>query len=373
MARIGNRFWILIGCTLIWASLAVMVGGFVSGFLFWIGLGLLAYEWLVVAASFSGLAVTRELSADRLMAGEHLEVKLHLTRRLALPFYWFVVKDRSDLEEDCSVEQAHFYLSDKADLTVEYKVYQLKRGRYVFRGMECSAGDLFGFITRTRFVAQERTVLVYPRLHPVGDLMAEWTEKGPEHRKNKTWPDPSVVSGIRNYEHGDRLQRIHWKASARGQGLKVKELDREAAEEYLLVLDQREQAYRGRSEEVFERAVSMTASLAREWIRRQIPVSVLLTGKVPLHLMPATTEEHFVRILEYLVDVKPDGKQPLDPQTVLGRRGWGRQARVVLITPEEDVSVRSFAEELKRLNIRLTCVAVNEESAPAGSRAGARI
>ncbi|WP_164491580.1 DUF58 domain-containing protein [Staphylospora marina] len=370
MVRKRNGWWPLVAFTMLSAVLAVWVGGFVAGFLFWIGLGLLVYEGLVAMICFAGASVDRELSSTRLTAGEDLEVRLRVRRDFRWPLYWFMVRDKSDLEHSVSGLRAEFLVTSESE-EFEYRVYHLKRGRYAFAGAELQAGDLFGFMSRTRFQEDPRTLTVYPRLMPVDKLPEGWSA-GETNRKHRLLEDSGVVTGIRNYRHGDRLQLIHWKASSRGQGWKVKEFDRSASAQILLLLDQRASAYRGRGEHVFEHAVSLTASLVREWMDRRIPVSVMLGGKTPVRLPTVATEDQFMRLMEYLVDVKPDGSALPDVRWVFGHRGGGR-LHVVMVCAAEDDAVRAFARELNRIGSSFQCldVAGRERVAETGGPAKA--
>ncbi|WP_181753189.1 DUF58 domain-containing protein [Paenactinomyces guangxiensis] len=347
--RDASGLLLLTGLTLIWAVMAVRMGGFVSGFLFYTGLIFTILEAIVYFTCFRGLSVSRNISQHRLMAGDHIRVSLTCARHYFFPFTWFTLRDLSDLKDQCSIGEAEFLVPNEKNVKLDYSVYNLQRGRYHFNQLECTGGDLFGLVRRTMTIPQPETVLVYPRVQPITHWNSFAGNPGSQKQTYKrNWQDPSAVTGLRNYQVGDRLQQIHWKASARGQGMKVKEFEHEVSCEYVFVLDQREQAYRGLPPEVFERAVSLLASLTNFTIQHRYFTSMLLTGAHPHYLSAGRNEEHFVRILKALVDVKPNGRQLLQAFSHQSGLQWRKGKKVVLISPGMDAPCYDFLNDLRR-------------------------
>jgi uncharacterized protein (DUF58 family) len=344
----------LLAWQLVLAALAAWMGGSVISLLFYAGMILLFYEVAVFFFCLRVVRAERTLSATRLMAGDELGVRIRMDTRRRFALSWLVLRDRSDLEDQCSLGRAEFQESDLAGDGLEYRIYDLKRGRYFFREMECVAGDFFGLTERIKRIPGTETVVVYPRVRPLPDWET-WLDREQERQKRAYSVSLSgAFSGLRHYRPGDRLQVIDWKASARGQGLKVKEFERESAEELVIVLDQRAESYRGLPEEVFERAVSFVASLANEAAIRQIAASVYLTGKNPVIVRVGVTRDHVVNLLEHLVDVRPDGGKELSGFFKGGKGKW------VVVTPARDASLLSFLWKLMRSGTEVEVAQVQE-------------
>lgn len=345
-------FYLLIACTVVFAGLAVGIGGDVTSFLFYTGLCLTLYEAVVYALCLKGVEVTRQISQTRLMAGERIRVSLLLHRSYLFPYHWLILRDRGELENRTTAGKADFLVPNQNHIVLDYGVYQLQRGRYRFKRVELIAGDLLGIVKRKKVVHQPQTILVYPRIQPVSNWSTIAVNQGSRRQiMKKSKQDLSVVTGLRNYQYGDRLQQIHWKATARGQGIKVKEYEQEVTFEFTFLLDQREQAYKDVSPQIFERAVSLVASLMNQTISQQYPTSLLLTGKISARLKAGRSQEHFVRMLETLVDVKPDGKLPLHLYATHEESELRKKKKIVIITPSLDESLHSFIYEMRRKKI----------------------
>lgn len=328
-------------------------GGEATGFMAYVLGGWAAYEWMVYGLAIRGVSVKRKWSHQRVVAGDSIKVELTVRRKLPLPFSWLLIRERMDWTLNVSTGSAEFFLPHQKEYKIEYQIHHLRRGRYRFEGVELFGGDWFGLVTRTRMVKAHWTLWVYPRIKPItlDGQPARWgTETGLFRRLR----DGQVVTGVRPYRLGDRLHQIHWKRSARGQGLVTKERDQEMDEKVQLVLDQRNRAYRGK-EEAFERAVTLTASLAHMMHQQKQPLHVSLTGKKPFQLTVAPTEESYITMLETLAMVKPDGNHSLK---ALFERTWFTSSQWILVTPLLDEDALLFATEAAKKGMAFACFLV---------------
>ena len=151
-------------------------------------------------------------------------------------------------------------------------------------------------------------VLVLPRLLAPGELPRAVGGNGEEGAT----PGPGEPAGnLRDYRQGDALRLIHWKQSARQDRLlvNVPESGSGVTRAVALITDQA--AYGGRAgtfgttdlpgSEVragraFELAVSVTATLAMEWLRRGDRV-LIGTGSQGVASLPVRGADHLLRTL----------------------------------------------------------------------------
>src|SRR5690606_27126810 len=114
----------------------------------------------------------------------------------------------------------------------------LQRGRHKWQQMTVQSGDIFGFIQREKHVNEIDEILVYPK---VRDIFVWHTLKERNTRAsyalNQVAEDMTSVVGVRDYVYGDRLNQIHWKATAKGMGLKTKEFEFQTAHDFMFFLD----------------------------------------------------------------------------------------------------------------------------------------
>lgn len=193
----------------------------------------------------------------------------------------------------------------------ERGLYKVGRARVVSRYP-------FGFLEHTVPFEQAGTLLVYPRLFSAAVFMRFSPRLLGEIESNKKGAGIGIF-GVRNYEAGDPVRFIHWKQSAKGQGLKTKEFEEEISRSFLLMLDLRCPADPpGEMLLEFEKAVSLTASLARHLIRGGSAVGLWTSaGNIGVN----TGQHHLNRILRTLACVQPQNPDsiPVAPPRASGR------------------------------------------------------
>ncbi len=159
--------------------------------------------------------------------------------------------------------------------------------------------------------------------------------------------------GIRNYQAGDPARHIHWKHSAKGLGLKLKEFEEERMRSFRLVLDLRcaDPADSAMAAD-FEKAVSVAATLARHLIGGQHSVALWTTfGRVA----PGFGRVQLQRIMRALALLTPqrwdveiplfDAAQPDTASFMIAFQDYGA------LPPEADRSFR-ISPDMRVIDVR---------------------
>lgn len=127
------------------------------------------------------------------------------------------------------------YLPPKAELTADLELCFERRGRYCESSFGVATRFPFAFLTKTKHVALQREILVYPQI----DAPSELFEILPRVRGE--WE--SFVRGrgfdlycIREYLPEDSARHVDWKATAKSGSLKVREFSREDERKLCIVL-----------------------------------------------------------------------------------------------------------------------------------------
>jgi uncharacterized protein (DUF58 family) len=167
------------------------------------------------------------------------------------------------------------YLPPKADLTADLELCFERRGRYQESSFGVATRFPFAFLTKTRDVALEREILVYPPIEPPDELFeilplvrGEW-ESFVQGRG-------SDLYRIREYLPEDSARHVDWKATAKSGSLKVREFSREDERKLCIVFDN--PAAGLISGPAYERAVNLAASLAWHFSSQEAEVSFVLPG-----------------------------------------------------------------------------------------------
>ncbi|HHV64193.1 MAG TPA: DUF58 domain-containing protein [Peptococcaceae bacterium] len=223
------------------------------------------------------------LSKSRLFAGEKFEIKASVYNDKWLPLVWLEwsflpqsgIKIGDEQGEASTVRLLWLLSFQKVEWVLEAKT--LKRGVYDLGQITLRSGDGFRFAEQERVHCSPGMIYVYPELIPVDASgyrpSKQWGVKGTQGGYIE---DPLLITGIREYQAGDELRRLNWRASVRTGKLQTNVYQPVVTEQLLIFVDVQgyvinEQAfedqlkqkeYRRQKVEAFERFLSIIASVA---------------------------------------------------------------------------------------------------------------
>lgn len=325
-----------IGLVAVTYVFAKFQGGFSSWFLFYSSLVFLAYELLVYFLMFTSLEVVREIDRNRLQDGDDVIVTIRLRRRFWFPLGWNMVLE--PLPDRLSgVYEPHRQLIFpwfKREVEFRYVIPNLPRGFYRLKDCVVSGGDFFGFIERRKVFSLSDEFLVYPSYKDLTHwALGDGSFSGNVHVSHRRSDDVAAVRGVREYHRGDRLSQIHWRASARGTGLKTKEFEHQAMNQAVFFLDVGKVSYRDQPAQLFETAVKLMASLIAFVNRNQFHYGLVYKQVERIAISPAVSHTHFVRVFDQLARVMPEGADSF--ARIIGREALEQPQGVtlILVTP----------------------------------------
>lgn len=331
---------------------AMFQGGFVSWFLLYSCLVLVIYEAFTYLLMFAKLEVSREIDRDRLKDGEDVLVTLRLKRKIGFPLGWYIITEPLP-ERLAGLYEAHRQLVFpwfKREMVIHYVIPDVKRGYYQLTDCVVSAGDYFGFLQRTQTYRLSNSFLVYPSHRS----LALWTTSegrisGNIQSSQRHSDDVAAVRGVRDYQRGDRLTQIHWRASARGLGLKSKEFEHQATNQVIFFLDACQESYQGQDPELFETAVKLTASLVYYTSKRRYPYGFITHHKERISIPIANTHTQFFRVFDQLARVEPTAERSF--ASIISREALEYASGVTLtvITPLLEPKLVAHLAELSRM------------------------
>src|SRR5215469_13478727 len=148
--------------------------------------------------------------------------------------------------------------------TIEYRVKFLMRGYYQLGPLLLETGDVFGLHRRFRVATEPHFVLVMPKVLPLqGYNLASRRPIGEIRVAHRLFEDPTRVAGIRPYQRGDPLNRIHWRATARTGTLHSRLCETSRVAGAMFLLDFHRMSYPGPAGAgAMEVAITAVASLA---------------------------------------------------------------------------------------------------------------
>src|SRR5690606_14260702 len=122
--------------------------------------------------------------------------------------------------------------------TLTYQLDCNRRGYYQIGPIVLETGDLFGLHRRHRILAEPHYLLVYPRVVAIPNYdIASRRPIGEVRMTHRLYEDPTRIAGVRKYQAGDPLNRVHWRATARTSTLHSKVYEPSSVAGATLLLD----------------------------------------------------------------------------------------------------------------------------------------
>lgn len=236
-----------------------------------LGLGMLAYAMYallgVIALSrflanrwSADLEATRQMNVDQVNVGRKVAVVVKLKNNGRLPIPWMLVEDllprraliHSPPALDVNGQRLQLVtLSREGQRTIMYQLQCNCRGYFQIGPLVAETGDVFGLYRRFRVLSEPSFLLVLPEVVPLeGFDIASRRPIGEVRMSYRLFEDPTRISGVRAYQAGDSLNRIHWRATASTGLLHSKVYEPSTVAGVTLLLDFHEAGYDKRDEPV---------------------------------------------------------------------------------------------------------------------------
>jgi uncharacterized protein (DUF58 family) len=191
--------------------------------------------------------------------------------------------------------------------------------------LELRLRDPFSLATKSVEAAAAAPLVVYPRVEPIPSVPLG----GPGERRAMARPAPVTtvegdLYGLREYELGDDLRRVHWRSTARLDELMIRQDELPWLGAVTVVLDLRGHVH---TAQTLETAITAAASVVDACRRRRLPVRLLATNGADSGL--GAGAGHAAAILEHLATAGPTGGP--SPGSLLRSLGPGGPRAAVMI------------------------------------------
>jgi uncharacterized protein (DUF58 family) len=231
-------------------------------------------------------------------------------------------------------------LPSGATAALRYRVHGARRGRLPLGPLRLRLVDPFGLVLRTTSGVDTATLLVVPRVRPLGRVALSGGAGGGAAgaRRSLAVHGEDDVS-TREYRRGDDLRKVHWRATARTGELQVRLEERPWRARTTVLLDTRRPAHLVAPQhdpdpaDSLEWAVEAAASIAVALGRRGTEVRVvteqgeLAGGRTPAGPGGAGPDD----LLDRLAGLTPSSRTELGPGVEVLRRTAGDGQVVCLL------------------------------------------
>jgi uncharacterized protein (DUF58 family) len=379
---------------IILAALALL-GGLATGRDLFFNLAYLLGLLLIVSffwawSNINWVHLSRLTRTRRTQVGRPLEERFTVRNTSIVPKLWLEVRDHSDLPAHQASKVVHA-LGSRNSFTWRALTLCRERGRYRLGPLNLYTSDPFGLFPMARALTATTNIVVYPMTVdvyqfalPIGVL------PGGDALRRRTHYVTTNASGVRDYAPGDSYSRIHWRSTARRDRLIVKEFELDPIADIWIVADMAifsHVAYQSRPEPEYQQrngqlpawmrakeadyrlpdsteeyTVTIAASMAQYFIRRDRAVGFLAYGQTHELVQPDRGERQMNRILETLAVLRAEGQVSLEDVLQAESKMFARGTTVIAITPTNQDSWATAARQLSRRGLRVVSILVDPES-----------
>ena len=288
--REGKYF---VGITVGIGLAAVNTGNNLLYLVFGMMLSLIIASGVLSEMSLRGLRITR-LPPGQVHAGSPYLTGLSLRNgKERLPSFSI---EAEDLVEGRPIGKRCYFLKLPAGRTqrTAYRNQVERRGLLRLTGVRLSTKFPFGLFRKSRVLDLGEELVIFPELRAtVPPFLARHDQGGEQARPQRG--RGGDFHGLRSYREGDDLRDIHWRTSARRGRPMVREYEQESARRVTLLLDNGVPGGAACEDaavlEGLERAIGVTAWLARHYLERGYTVRLLTRGESSIPALPTPSSE----------------------------------------------------------------------------------
>lgn len=383
LSQMWHELWVLIFVALI--AIGIFTGeGLLIGFSV-MGLLVVGTARLWNRVSLENVTYEREFSQRRVFIGEKTTLSITLTNRKPLPLGRVRVED--EIPASMELTDAHVVGSPNPEgktlmHSASMSWYERIRWTYEF---QCSrrgffrigpsilrSGDLFGFFSSEEIARDRDYVLVYPRIVSLPEIgMPSARPLGETRGGIRIFEDISRPMGLRDYQMGDPLKTVDWKATARMQELQVRTYEPSSSMAVILAVavDTMEHTWEGYSAIHLERIITAAASLAVYASERQYSLGLFSNGTPvladrPMKIAPSQSPDQLTIILEALASIRPLPMGSIAGQLGHQWRSFPLGATIVIVLSLVADELPQILDNMRAHGYKLVVVYVGDKPCP---------
>jgi uncharacterized protein (DUF58 family) len=248
-------------------------------------------------------------------------------------------------------------MPSRSEAVLELPVRVRRRGEYWLERVRLDISDPFDLAPLSRELKPQADLLVMPQPR-IGVPMEvrRLLPFGAPTRASRMFEARERFAGVRPYEPGDPLNRIHWKLTSHAAALQTKLFEPTRSADVLLVLDLAagEPFWDQIFPEIAEDTIGWASFLAREaitagWRVGLVANTHLTRGRGPLRIPTSASRGHEATLFAAMARMPNEATSDLAPVLREAGRGLGRDSTAVVISPRPG---RWLAEEMDVLRRR---------------------
>lgn len=329
--------------------------------------------------------VTAAFVPARAFLGEAVELHVRVANRKRFPLpivrlgVWLPPGlSPSAAEEVTPIRGYHrtLYLPARTEALVRLPVGLTRRGEFWLERVDAEISDSFDLVPMSRELFPQAALLVMPE--PRITIPIDVRRRLPFGHPNKAprmFEEHERFAGVRPYEPGDPLNRVHWKMTAHAGRLQTKLFEPTRSADVMLVMDLSvgEPFWDSIYPEISEDVIGWTSFLAREAMRAGWRVGLMANthytrGRGPLRVPPSMAKGHEGAIFGALARMPNEPTADLGPVLRETVRTVGRETTVVVVSARPGPRLRHEIAVLRRRSVEVVELSPLQAALSGGSR-----
>ena len=291
-----------------------------------------------------------------------------------MPALWVEVKNATPISASGSRLLTTLRAHQKQSYAV--RMWLTRRGSFPLGPTIATISDPLGLFRVEKQFASSKSLTVLPMIFPIESFLSPpgLLPGGQVIRRKSTDITPHA-SGVREYNSGDPMKRIHWPTSIRRGQLMVKEFDQDPQAEVWLFLDTQLSTQASKPHDEFpelpiedllftrrpkftlppstlEYGITITASLAHYFIEQKRSVGFVVADRAYTMIPAEHSERQENKILETLAFLEGKGNLSIAALLSAQTRQLPSGSSVILITPTIWPEMLIAVDDVQRRNLR---------------------
>lgn len=344
---------------------------------------LIFINWFLAASGLWGIEFRRSARISRSQVGMIFEEKYEVINKGRLTKFMILVRDESNLPNSKGSHLISMLHGGEKRIYFA-RSFLFMRGVFPLGPTTLISSDFLGLFRVKKTFPSESSLIVLPIMfeilnfpNPQGVLM------GGESRRVKTEQITPNISGIREYQPGDPLNRIHWLSTAHRNRLIAKEFELDPLSDVWIFLDSQKEAHCVNDYETppfdpyiywtkaveyhlppstVEYSVSIAASLTRYYLKKGRAVGIAFYD-TKVKVLPADrSTRQLNKILEILALFDASSSMSYVQFVEFQSRHLSRGSTIVMITPNNSKSIINAVDLLLRRGLNPIVILIERSS-----------
>ncbi|MFC1621203.1 DUF58 domain-containing protein [Candidatus Omnitrophota bacterium] len=306
------------------------------------------------------ISLSRTLQ-DTAFEDDMLNVKMDVKNKRAIAASFFEIIDTAPFAPPDERRPSLFILDIEAKkkLSFRYTIHCYRRGLWKIGPVAVVSQDALGFFKMRKIFNVFADILIYPGLFKIFSFppLAKGSVSWMGVETTRIGGDSHEFFGIREYQKGDAISRMHWPSTARHNKLIVKQFERNVVQEATIVIDLKKENNIGiEKETTLEYSVKIAGSIAKYLLNEGALVQMMGYSKTAMTLSFGKGESQLHKILEYLAKVRSDGTFSLSQALEEVSFVTPYSSTLITIMLDNDTTALSSLVQFKAKGIKLITI-----------------